>query len=148
VVVNAIDDAEAIFRVNGLLYPLTEVLYVAMHPGAASGHIIITYPFVSACPSCSLRAQSSGDIQTLHGESGLGMDIRSVANQGATLALEIMYAKITGRPIERWDITKNILYFADQREALSPDGPGVILQTARKQPGCPICSIPPANHSG
>jgi len=147
VVINAIDDAKAMLRVNTLFYPVTEVLYVAMHSGAASGHIIITFPFVSACLSCSLRVNSSEDIQTLHGEPGLGLDIRHVANQCATIALEIMYAKVTGQPIERWDINKNIFYFANKRESLSPDGPGVILQKARKLPGCPICSISPTNYS-
>jgi molybdopterin/thiamine biosynthesis adenylyltransferase len=147
VVINAVDDAKAMLRVNTLFYPVTEVLYVAMHSGAASGHIIITFPFVSACLSCSLRINSSEGIQTLHGEPGLGLDIRHVANQCATIALEIMYAKVTGQPIERWDINKNIFYFANKREPLSPDGPGVILQKARKLPGCPICSISPTNYS-
>lgn len=144
-VINAIDYAPAMLRVNDLLYWLTEVLYVALHPGAASGHVIITVPYASACLRCSLDIASPGDIQTLHAEPGLGVDIRLIANHAATLALEIMFSKATARPIERWDITKNIFYFSNRREQLSPDGPGVHLQRAEKRQGCPICSVAPNN---
>jgi molybdopterin/thiamine biosynthesis adenylyltransferase len=145
IVVNAIDDAAGILRVNDLFYWLTEVVYVALHPQAASGHVILTVP-PSACLRCSLDIASPGNIQTLHAEPGLGVDIRLVANHATTIALEIILSKATGRPIERWDISKNIFYFANKREqGLSPDGPGVHLQRAEKRPGCPICSVAPRN---
>lgn len=145
VVINAIDDPTATLRINDLLYAVTEVLYIAMHARAASGHIILTIPHMSACLRCSLDINSSGDMQTLHGEAGSGLDIRTVANHGAVIATEIIRAKKTSTLIERWNITKNIFYFANQREELSPDGPGVHLEKAEKRPGCPICSVNPTN---
>jgi len=145
VVLNAADDGKAMFRINALLYPFIEILYVAMHQRAASGHIIITFPYASPCLCCSLGVRYPEDIQTLHGEPGPSLDIQLIAKHGATFALEIIYSKVTGKQIERWDITKNIIYFANRRERLSPDGPGVILQKARKLPGCPICSVNPTN---
>lgn len=143
VVINAIDDPTAMLRINDLLYAVTEVLYVAMHARAASGHIILTIPHMSACLRCSLDVNSSGDMRTLHGEAGSGLDIRTVANYGAVVATEIIRAKKTGLPIERWDITKNIFYLANKRDDLSPDGPGVHLEKAEKRPGCTICSVSP-----
>jgi molybdopterin/thiamine biosynthesis adenylyltransferase len=140
IVANAIDDAAAMLKVNKLFYSLTEVLYVALHSAAASGHIILTVPYASACLRCSLDITSPSDIQTLHGEPGLGGDIRLVANYAATIALELMYSKVTGQQVDRWDMSKNIFYFANRREQLSPDGPGLVLQRAEKRPGCPICS--------
>lgn len=145
IVVNAIDDAHAMLRVNDLFYGLNEVLYVALHNNAASGHVIATIPFASACLRCSLDIVSASDIQTLHGEPGLGVDIRLVANHASTIALEFMYSKATGQPVSRWELSKNIFYFTNRREQLSPDGPGLVLQKAEKRPGCPICSAVPTN---
>lgn len=145
IVINAIDDAVAMLRVNDLLYSITEVLYVALHAGAASGHVILTIPYVSACLRCSLGITSAADIHTLHGEPGLALDIKNVANQCATIALEIIHSKATGKPVERWDLTKNIIYFANRQGQLSPDGPGLRLQRADKRSGCSICSAAPNN---
>jgi len=144
IVINAIDDAKAMLKVNDRLYHDVEIIYVAMHAGAESGHIIITIPEASACLRCSLDVRSHRDIHTLHGEPGLAVNIRHVANQCAAIAFEILYFKATGRPIERWDIKKNVFYFANKREQLSPDGPAVILQEAEKRPGCRICSVIPS----
>lgn len=145
IVINAIDDGQAMLRVNDLLYSIVEVLYVALHAGAASGHVILTVPYASACLRCSLGISSAADIQTLHAEPGAGVDIRSVANHCVTIALDIMHSKVTGQPIERWDISKNVFYFANRKEQLSPDGPGAHLQRAEKRSGCAICSASPGN---
>ena len=142
-VINAIDDPPAMLQINDLLYAVTEVLYVAMHARAASGHIILTIPHMSACLRCSLDVNSSGEMRTLHGEAGSGLDIRTVANHGAVVAAEIIRVKKTGLLIERWDITKNIFYLANKRDDLSPDGPGVHMEKAEKRPQCPICSVSP-----
>jgi molybdopterin/thiamine biosynthesis adenylyltransferase len=142
-VINAIDDTAAMLRINDLCYPITEVLYPALHTRAASGHIILTIPHMSACLRCSLDINSSGDIRTLHGEIGLGLDIKTVANYSAVIAAEIIRSKKTGQPIERWDMTRTIFYIANKRDPLSPDGPGVHLEKAEKRPGCPICSANP-----
>jgi molybdopterin/thiamine biosynthesis adenylyltransferase len=139
IVINAIDDSTAMLQVNDILYGIAEVLYIALHAKAASGHIILTIPYMSACLRCSLDVNSSSDMRTLHGEAGSGLDIRTVANQGAVVAAEIIRAKKTGLLIERWDITKNIFYLANKRDELSPDGPGVHMEKAEKRPQCPIC---------
>jgi len=116
------------------------MMYPAMHQGADSGHVILTIPGVSACLRCCLGLKSAGDIHTLHGEPGLGVDIKSLANLCVSLALEIIYSKATGRHIERWDLGKNIFYLANKRGPLSPDGPAVVLEAAQKRPGCQVCS--------
>jgi len=139
IVINAIDDSTAMLQVNDILYGIAEVLYIALHAKAASGHIILTIPYMSACLRCRLDVNSSSDMRTLHGEAGSGLDIRTVANQGAVVAAEIIRAKKTGLLIERWDITKNIFYLANKRDELSPDGPGVHMEKAEKRPQCPIC---------
>jgi molybdopterin/thiamine biosynthesis adenylyltransferase len=142
-VINAIDDPPAMLQINDILYGVIEVLYIALHARAASGHIILTIPHMSACLRCSLDVNSSGDMRTLHGEAGSGLDIRTVANHGAVVAAEIIRTKKTGLPIERWDITKNIFYLANKRDDLSPDGPGVHMEKAEKRSQCPICSVSP-----
>ena len=145
VTINAIDDATAMWRVNALLYSLVEVLYVALHRGAESAHVIVTVPYATACLRCALELDGPEQIQTLHGEPGLGLDIQNAANWCATLACELMYAKATGHPIRRWDLTKNIFFFANKSQPLSPDGPGVRMQQAHRRPGCPVCSTAGAN---
>ena len=87
---------------------------------------------------------SPNDIRTLHSEPGWSIDIKNIANHTAVLALEIMYAKAMGLPIQRWDVSKNIFFIANRREQYSPDGPGLHLQKGHKRPGCPVCSVAPA----
>jgi molybdopterin/thiamine biosynthesis adenylyltransferase len=145
VVINAIDSGQGMLRINDLFYQIVEVLYVAAHQGALSGHVVMTAPFVTACLRCCLDINSASDIETLHAEPALCVDVRNIAHYCATLAVEVMYAKATGRPIQRWDISKNIFYIANQREQHSPDGPGVHLQQGHKRQGCPTCSVAPAN---
>ena len=93
-----------------------------------------------------MEIDSADDVHTLHSEPALSLDIKNIANIAATCALEIMLAKATGKPIQRWDISKNIFYIANQREQHSPDGPGIILQQGRKHQGCPVCGIAPTNN--
>lgn len=140
IVINAIDSGDGMLRINDLFYSIVEVLYVAAHRAAASGHIITTAPFATACLRCCMDIESADDIRTLHAEPGLGVDIRIIAHHCVTIALELMFAKATGQPIERWDVTRNIFYIANRQQQHSPDGPGVIMQQGHKRPGCPICS--------
>jgi len=140
VVIAAIDDGKALFRVNRLMYPRNQVLYPGVHTGAHSGHIIITTPCVSACLECCLGVNSRDDIHTLHAEPGLSLDIRNISNYCAILALEIMYCKVTGQPIKRWDTSKNVIYIINKRERQSRYGPGVRLERAKSRPFCRICS--------
>lgn len=145
IVINAIDDAAGMLYVNNVLYWLVELLFPALHSGAHTGQIILTFPYASACLRCCLGINSAAQIRTLHGEPALASDIRTVANYCVTIAMEIMFSKVTASPTQQWDITKNIFYFANRREPLSPDGPGVHLQRAEKRQGCPICSASPNN---
>ncbi len=141
VVICAIDDARAMFRINKLLYNKITILYPAMHNSARTGHIIVTTPGKSACLQCSMDIDDPGQIQTLHGEPGWGLDIRNVANHCATAACQIIHANTSKQDINRWDPEKNIFYFSNARNNTSPDGPGILLEAAEKRKGCPVCSL-------
>lgn len=139
----AINDPEAVWKINTICYPLLEVLYVACHRGAVSGHLLFTVPWVSACLRCCLDITSPDHLQQLRAEPGLALDFDSVAPQASRLAVDLMYAKVLGRTIDRFDVTKNVWYITSRRDPnLSPDGPAILLQKGSKQPGCPVCNQP------
>lgn len=144
-IINAVDDGDAMFKINDVCYAFTEILFVAMHSHAASGHAIITTPSTSPCLRCCMGVTSPDDINTLHGEPGDGIDIAMVAMQSVAIAIEIIRAKKTGSPIDKWDIRNSIFYFANRRDRLHPEGPGVVLERASKRSKCPICSANPLN---
>ena len=127
-------------RINALLYSRIQVLYPALHSAAKTGHIILTTPGTSACLRCSMEIEDPHEIQTLHGEPGSGLDIRNVANHCANLACQLMYAQKHQQDINWSDSAKNIFYFSNARNQVSPDGPGILLQAARRRTGCPVCS--------
>lgn len=136
----ALDDPEQILRFNDLAYPLVEIIQVAMHARALSGHIGITIPYVTPCLRCTLEITKSTDIRRLDGEPGNSWHIRRVAHEAAMIAVDIMYAKVTGQNITRWDPSKNLVYIANTQQELSPEGPGLRFEGSRKRPGCPICN--------
>lgn len=136
----AIDDPVAMLHVNDLVYRQVELIQVAMHARAMSGHIVVCLPGVTPCLRCTLEITRPDDIHRLDAEPGSAWHIQRVAHEAATIAMEIMHAKVTGRPLTRWDLSKNLLYIANTREAMSPDGPGIHFEGSRKRPGCPICS--------
>jgi len=138
-VVLAIDDPQAMLHVNDLVYRQVELVQVAMHARAMSGHIVVCLPGVTPCLRCTLEVTRPEDIHRLDAEPGSAWHIQRVAHEAATIALELMHAKVTGQPLTRWDLAKNLLYIANTREALSPDGPGIHFEGSRKRPGCPIC---------
>lgn len=140
VLIIAIDDSEAILRVNDLGYWLVEMVQVAMHARAMSGHVAISVPYVTPCLRCSLDVTAPTDIRSLDAEPGSGWHIRHVAHQAATMAIDIMYSKVTGQPITTWDISKNVIYIANTRDEFSPDGPGMRFEGSQKRPGCPVCA--------
>jgi molybdopterin/thiamine biosynthesis adenylyltransferase len=140
-VVCAIDDPLEILRISDVAYPLTELVQPAMHAQGASGHVAVTIPFASACLRCVLGVQDAADIHRLDSEPASGLDIAMVAQQAARIVLDILYSKVTGQPITRWDTAKNLLYIANVKQDTSPEGPGLIWESSTKRPGCPTCSL-------
>lgn len=140
VAILAIDDPKQIIRISNLAYPIVELIQVAMHTGAKSGHIAISVPFVTPCLRCTLDIKDSQDIHRLDSEPANSWDIMTVAQNAARIAVDIMHSKVTGRMIERWDTSKNLIYIANTKQQLSPDGPGILFESSQKRPGCPICN--------
>ena len=140
IVIIAIDDPDQILRINDIGYGLTEMIQVANHRNADSGHIAISIPYVTACLRCTLDISESRQIRRLDSEPAASIDIMTVSQMAAKIALEIMYAKVTGRMIQQWDPSKNLLYIANKRQELSPDGPGLIWEKSQKRSNCPICN--------
>lgn len=140
VVVLAIDDPVQIVRISDLAYPIVELIQVAMHAGGLSGHIAVCVPFATPCLRCTLNISGSQDIRRLDSEPANSLDIVTVVQQAARIAIDIMCSKITGQHITRWDTLKNLIYIANKKQELSPDGPGIRFESSQKRPGCPICN--------
>jgi hypothetical protein len=135
-----IDDPEQMFRISDLVYPITDLIQVAMHTGAKSGHIALSAPFVTPCLRCTLNIEDSRDIHRLDSEPANSWDIMIVAQQAARIAIDIIYSKVTGQTVSRWDTSKNLIYISNTRQELSPDGPGMHFEGSQKRPGCPVCN--------
>lgn len=135
----AFDDPEEILRVSDLAYSIVEIIQVAMHSNARSGHVAISIPFVTPCLRCTLNIKGPQDIRRLDSEPANSLDIITVAQQAARIAMDIMYSKVTGQNITRWDPSKNLIYIANTKQELSPDGPGIHYEDSQRRPGCPIC---------
>lgn len=140
VVFLAIDDPEQILRIGDLAYPITELIQAAIHAQGASGHIAICAPAVTPCLRCTLGINTAMDIHRLDSEPAAGMDIVAVVQQAARIALDIAYSKVSGRPITRWDTARNLIYVANAKQQISPEGPGLHFESSRKRPGCPVCN--------
>jgi len=141
VVVLAMDDPDEILRVARLAYPVTDLVQVAMHAQAKSGHIALSIPFVTPCLACTLGISRAGQIRRLDSEAGNAWDIITVAQLTARVVIDLLYSKIAGQPITRWDASKNLIYIANTAQEISPDGPGITYEGSRKRPGgCPICN--------
>jgi molybdopterin/thiamine biosynthesis adenylyltransferase len=138
-VIIAIDDPAQILRINDLAYPIVEFIQVALHRGAQSGHIAISIPFVTPCLRCTLGINGHEDIHRLDSEPANSFDIVTAAQLAAKIAVDILYSKATGQDITRWDTAKNLIYIANTRQTLSPEGPGIIMEGSSKRPDCPIC---------
>jgi molybdopterin/thiamine biosynthesis adenylyltransferase len=140
VVVVVIDDPEQILRVSDLAYPMVEVVQAAMHAQGRTSHIAISVPLLAPCLRCTLGISESADITRLDSEPAHSLDIMNLAAHAARFVSAIAFSKVTGQPITRWDVTKNLIYIANTREELSPDGPGLHFEGSQRRPGCPICS--------
>ena len=115
--------------------------HATLHKGAKSGHIAISIPFVTPCLRCTLGIDSSNDIHQLNSESANSFDIVTVAQLTAKIAIDIIYSKVTGQNITRWDTSKNLIYIANAKQQLSPDGPGIVFEGSLKRQNCPICDL-------
>jgi len=135
-----IDDPEQMLRISDLVYPITDLIQVAMHRQAESGHIAISVPFFTPCLRCTLDIRGPQDIRQLDSEPANSLDIVTVAQQAARIAIDLMYSKISGQTINRWDTSKNLIYITNTRQELSPDGPGMHFEGSQKRPGCPVCN--------
>jgi hypothetical protein len=140
VIIIAIDDPEQMLRLSKLAYPIVECIQVAMHTGGQSGHIAISIPYVTPCLRCTLDITDSSQITRLDGERANSWDVMAVAHMAARIAIDIMYSKVTGQSITRWDPSKNLIYIANAKQELSPDGPGIHYEDSQRRPGCPICN--------
>jgi hypothetical protein len=140
VVILAIDDPGQIIRISDLAYPITELIQPAMHAKGDSGHIAICVPFATPCLRCTLGINDATNIHRLDAEPAASLDIAAVAHQAARIALDIAYSKVTGRSVNRWDTTKNLIYLSNTKDELSPDGPGLHFEESRKRHGCPVCN--------
>ena len=140
VVVLAMDDPDEILRVARLAYPVTDLVQVAMHAQAKSGHIALSIPFVTPCLACTLDISSATQIHRLDSEAGNAWDIIAVAQTASRVIVDLLYCRRTGQPITRWDASKNLIYIANTAQEISPDGPGITYEGSRKRPGCPICN--------
>jgi hypothetical protein len=79
-------------------------------------------------------------MRRLDSEPANSLDIVNLAQNAARFALDIAYSKVTGRPIIRWDPTKNLIFIANTKQDTSPDGPGLHFEDSRRWPGCPVCN--------
>lgn len=140
-VVLAIDDPRQILRISDLVYPVVDLIQIAMHAGALSGHIAMTVPYVTPCLRCTLGVENPTDIHRLDSEPGSSWHVTRVAHEAASIAIDIMYSKVTSEAITRWDTSKNLIYVANTKQELSPDGPGIRFEGSQKRPGCPVCDI-------
>jgi hypothetical protein len=139
VVIVAIDDPRQVLRVNDRAYAIVELIQVAMHREALTGHLALSRPCVTPCLRCTLHVDSPQQIHRLDSERGNSLDIVNVAQLAARIALDIVYSKVTGRPVSRWDTTKNLIFITNTKQDVSPDGPGLTFEGSRSRPGCPIC---------
>lgn len=143
VVILAIDDPEQIIRVGDLAYAIVALMQVAMHRRGKSSHIIISIPGLTPCLRCTLQISSAMDIHRIDSEPANSLDIMNLAQNTATFAADIACSKVTGRRINRWDTSKNLIYISNTREELSPVGPGLHFESSQKRPGCSVCSKMP-----
>jgi molybdopterin/thiamine biosynthesis adenylyltransferase len=140
VAVLAIDDPCQILRISDIAYAIVTLIQVAIHRQAESGHIAVSMPSRTPCLRCTLDIRNEGQIHRLDSEEANSHDIIAVAQQAARISVDIIHSAVSKEPIARWDISKNLIYIANVKQQLSPDGPGLHHEGSTRSPRCPICS--------
>lgn len=139
----AIDDPEQILRVSDLAYPMVEFIQTAMHTQGRTGHMAISMPLITPCLRCTLGISGSQDIHRLDSEPASPLDIANLAQQASRFAMDIIYSKVSGQPITRWDTSKNLVYLSNRIDEFSPGGPGLSYEDSHMRLGCHICHPTP-----
>jgi hypothetical protein len=96
-------------------------------------------PLLTPCLRCTLGISSARDIRRLDSEPANSLDIITLAQQAARFATDIVYSKVSGRQITRWDTSMNLVYLSNRIDEFSPAGPGLRYEASQKRPGCAIC---------
>jgi molybdopterin/thiamine biosynthesis adenylyltransferase len=141
VVLCLVDDGEAMFRLNDMFYPALPVVYAAGHGGARTGDVIFTRPG-SACLKCLLNTDSPQDIRTLAGEPTHGIDIISICETCARVALILLGDERLGDLRELLDPSINFIAIQNRRSPASPRGFAPQFLRVRRRPDCPVCGAP------
>ena len=134
----AFDDGDDLLLLNRLAHSRTTCLYPAAHRQAASGHVIITTPY-TPCLRCCLAVSSSGQITTLHGEPGVGINFKTVSDTCARIALSILVGKRLPALRESYDRRANILYISNRISDPVVGGVGIAPWWSGWNPDCPVC---------
>ena len=139
IVLGLIDDGEALFRINDLLYDYRPVVYAAGHRGARTGDVLVTRPG-HACLRCLLGIDSPREIQTLAGEATHGLDILTISLLCARVTLALLGDRRLGNPREVFDPDQANFLFLENRRA--PGNPGNLPPRSlriERRPHCPVC---------
>jgi molybdopterin/thiamine biosynthesis adenylyltransferase len=138
VVVAAFDDPEQLRRLNELAYPFCSVVYPGFHAGARSGHVIWTKPGV-ACFLCSLGIASPRELETLHAEPALPLDIQRISEAAARVALWLV-APPRSEGASLLDPDRNIIFLDNRPSGSAERALSARLLAADPDPSCPVCA--------
>ena len=145
VAVIAIDDGPALLRLNRIFHPRVLTYYPAAHEEGRTGQIIITRPpeMVGSrgtpCLACCLGTRSGSDIETLHGEPGLGVDFATISHVCARLVVRELAAK-WGSPLgPALGPDVSVLFISNGPSEFTPQGPGIVLFRVERDPDCEVC---------
>ena len=136
----AIDHPPSLLRFNALVHQRKPAIYIGIHRGGCSGHVVISEPS-GPCLRCSLGlGDGSGQqIESLSAEPAWGFDIARVSDMAAWMGMSLLLEQVQGRPLNRWDRSKSIVYVTNQVDEASPDGPGHHWEPSQPDPTCPVC---------
>jgi molybdopterin/thiamine biosynthesis adenylyltransferase len=87
-IICAVDDLDAVLRINQLFYGRIPLIFSGFFDSAREGFIAVTTTD-TPCFRCSMQVNQNG-FETLHGESGLGLDISMVSHYLARIAIGLL----------------------------------------------------------
>jgi len=136
-IVAAFDDPGQLVRLNALVYATCVVVYPAFHAGGRSAHVVFTIPG-GPCFECALGIASSGDLNTLHGERALPLDIQQLSQITVRVVLALTNPGV--RELDGLlDPNRNII-FINNRPFGAEGGELVSSQLeVEPNPHCPVC---------